>query len=55
MSSNELFTGNFHELVVMSPFLSGTVIEGLNDPGKALTGTTRTLITRRSELASIKC
>ena len=54
MSSNELFTGNFHELVVMSPFLSGTVIEGLNDPGKALTGTTRTLITRRSELASIK-
>lgn len=54
MASDELFTGNFHELVVMSPFLSGTVIKGLNDAGKTLTGTTRTLITRRSELANIK-
>lgn len=54
MTSDKLFTGNFHELVVMSPFLSGTVIEGLNDDGKTLSGTTRTLITRRTELANIK-
>jgi hypothetical protein len=54
MTSNWLFTENFHELVVMSPFLSGSVIEGFNDAGKTLTGTTRTLITRRSELPKIK-
>ncbi|MCI8884407.1 MAG: hypothetical protein HFG87_00300 [Dorea sp.] len=53
MASNWLFTENFHELVVMSPFLTGSVIEGFNDPGKTLTGTTRTLITRRSELPKI--
>lgn len=54
MASNWLFTENFHELVVMSPFLSGSVIEGFNDTRKTLTGTTRTLITRRSELPKIK-
>ena len=53
MASNRLFTDNFHGLVVMSPFLSGSVIEGLNDSEKTLTGTTRTLITRRSELSKI--
>ncbi len=53
MASNWLFTENFHELVVMSPFLTGSVIEGFNDPGKTMTGTTRTLITRRSELPKI--
>ena len=54
MASNWLFTENYHELVVMSPFLSGSVIEDLNDDRKTLTGTTRTLITRRSELSKIK-
>lgn len=54
MASNWLFTENFHELVVMSPFLTGSVIEGFNDNGKTLTGTVRTLITRRSELPKIK-
>lgn len=53
MASNWLFTDNFHELVVMSPFLTGSVIENFNDQGKTLTGTTRTLITRRSELSKI--
>ncbi len=53
MASNWLFTENFHELVVMSPFLTGSVIERFNDPGKTLTNTTRTLITRRSELPKI--
>lgn len=54
MASSGLFTENFHELVVMSPFLTGSVIEGFNDNSKTLTGTTRTLITRRSELPKIK-
>lgn len=53
MASDWLFTDSFHELVVMSPFLTGSVIENFNDPGKTLTGTTRTLITRRSELPKI--
>ena len=53
MASDWLFTENFHELVVMSPFLTGSVIKGFNDPCKTLTGTTRTLITRRSELPKI--
>ena len=54
MASDWLLTENFHELVVMSPFLAGGVIEGLNDSKKTLTGTSRTLITRRSELPKIK-
>ncbi len=54
MSSDKLFTENFHELVIMSPFLTGSVINELNDDKKTLTGTTRTLITRRSELSKIK-
>lgn len=54
MASNWLFTENFHELVIMSPFLSGSVIEGFNDDRKTLTGTTRTLITRRTEIPKIQ-
>lgn len=54
MASDRLFTENFHELVVMSPFLSGSVIENFNDARKTLSGTKRTLITRRSELSKIK-
>ena len=41
---------SFHELVVFSPFLSTSVIEYWNKPEHSLSGTTRTLITRRSEL-----
>ena len=52
-SLNKLFNENFHELVIMSPFLTGSVIEGFNDDSKTLTGTKRTLITRRSELSKI--
>ncbi|WP_406040288.1 hypothetical protein [Succinimonas sp.] len=54
MDSHWLFKENFHELVIMSPFLSGSVIEEFNDARKTLTETTRTLITRRSELSKIK-
>ena len=53
MASSWLLTENFHELVVMSPFLSGSVIKCFNDARKTLPGTTRTLITRRSELSKI--
>lgn len=42
---------SFHELVVFSPFLSGSLIDYWNQPDHSLTDTTRTLITRKSELA----
>ena len=44
---------SFHELVVFSPFISGSLIEYWNQPEHSLTGTTRTLITRKSELSKI--
>lgn len=44
----------FHELVVVSPFLTGSVIEKWNDTERGLAGCTRTLITRRSELSKLK-
>ena len=53
MSSDPLFNENFHELVVMTPFLSGSVIQNLNSDWKSLTGTERTLITRKTELSKL--
>ena len=44
---------SFHELVVFSPFLSSSIIDYWNKPEHTLTGTTRTLITRRSELPKL--
>lgn len=44
---------SFNELVVFSPFLSGSVIGYWNRPEHTLAGTTRTLITRRSELPKL--
>lgn len=44
---------SFHELVVFSPFVSGNLIEYWNKAEHTLTGTTRTLITRKSELSKI--
>lgn len=44
---------SFHELVVFSPFLSSSVIEYWNKQEHSLTNTTRTLITRRSELPKL--
>ena len=44
---------SFHELVVFSPFLTTSVIDYWNRPEHTLTGTTRTLITRRSELSKL--
>ena len=58
MSSDPLFCSNacsadysFHELVVFSPFLSGSLIDYWNKPEHSLTGTTRVLVTRKSELS----
>ena len=53
MSRDLLFCDSFHDLVVVSPFISGSVIAGLNDRQKTLQGTNRTLITRRTELSKI--
>lgn len=52
---NELNSSSytFHELVVMSPFLSDSVIESFNKTDRGLTDCKRTLITRRSELSKI--
>ena len=44
---------SFHELVVFSPFISGSLIEYWNRPEHSLTDTMRTLITRKSELSKI--
>lgn len=41
----------FHELAVFSPFISGSIIEYWNKPEHSLTGTARTLITRKTELS----
>ena len=44
----------FNELVIMSPFLSGSVIADFNIADRALSECSRTLITRRSELGKLK-
>ena len=44
----------FNELVVMSPFLSESVIADFNREERALSKCKRTLITRRSELVKLK-
>lgn len=44
----------FNELVVMSPFLSESVIADFNLKDRALSDCKRTLITRRSELGKLK-
>lgn len=53
--NNERYTWwfSFHDLVVFSPFLSPELIESWNDPDRTLTGTKRTLITRKSELGKL--
>ena len=53
MTSDELFTERFDDLVVMSPFISGSVIEGFNRSSISNSGASRTLITRKAELSSI--
>lgn len=61
MSEDVLFSidrnsadSTFHELVVMSPFLSESVIADFNIAERGLSDSKRTLITRRSELNKLK-
>lgn len=61
MSEDVLFStdrnsadSTFHELVVMSPFLSESVIADFNIAERGLSDSKRTLITRRSELSKMK-
>ena len=44
---------SFQDLVVVSPFLSASLIEEWNRPEHDIAGTNRTLITRRSELPKL--
>lgn len=43
----------FHEVAIMSPFLSPDIIERFNKEKRTLTGCKRTLIARRSELGKL--
>lgn len=47
-------SSTFHELVIMSPFLSDGMIEAWNMDERGLTNCERTLITRKSELSKLK-
>ena len=49
-----IFRETFNEAVVMSPFLTSSVIAKLNASEKGLTDVKRTLITRKSELTKLK-
>ncbi len=53
INKDPLWTDTFHEMLIMSPFLSGSVVEHFNDDRKGLTDCKRTLITRRSELEKL--
>ncbi len=52
MNKDILLHGSLHDLVVFSPFISGTVIKSWNEDKKA-SEAKRTLITRKSELTKI--
>jgi len=52
--NDELFYDTFHELVIMSPFISADVIESFNKDNRGLTGCQRTLITRKTEIRKLK-
>nr|WP_291234800.1 phospholipase D family protein [Frisingicoccus sp.] len=61
MSKDPLFCKNewssdytFNDLVVFSPFLSASIIEHWNKKEHYITGTKRTLITRKSELSKLQ-
>lgn len=54
MPDDKMFTDTFHEMLIVSPFFTASVIEELNREEMGLTGAKRTLITRKSELSKIK-
>lgn len=54
INQDSLFLDTFNELIVISPFLTGNIIENLNKDSKSLTNCRRTLITRKNELSKLK-
>lgn len=54
MNNTALLLDSFHDLVVMSPFLSASTIKNWNSDVKGLKNCNRTLITRKSELGKLK-
>lgn len=54
MNSDSLLLDSFNDLVVMSPFLSASIIENWNKDIKSLKDCSRTLITRKTEVAKLK-
>ena len=54
MPNDLLFNDTFHEMLIVSPFFTSSVIENLNSDEKGLTDAKRTLITRKSELPKLK-
>ena len=53
INKDKLFRDSFHELVIMTPFLTGSIIERFEDYYKTLTNCKKTLITRKSELPKL--
>jgi len=54
MINDGLFQDTFHELVIMSPFITAEIIESFNKDSRGLTGCCRTLITRKTEIGKLK-
>lgn len=54
MSSTPLFSETFHEVVIMSAFLTGSVIAEFNDRNNLIEDANCTLITRRTSLEELK-
>jgi hypothetical protein len=49
-----LFNDTFHEILIMSPFLTGSVIEEFNTRNKNIEAPNCTLLTRRASLSQLK-
>jgi hypothetical protein len=54
MYDEALFCDTFHEVLIMSPFLTGSVIDEFNSRNKNITKADYMLITRRSALEDLK-
>lgn len=54
MQDYSIFTDTFHEALIMSPFLSASVIEAFNNRNKNIDNPECTLITRRASLEKLK-
>ena len=44
----------YHELLIISPFLTGSIIKSFNTEERGLTGAKRTLITRKAALSALQ-